>query len=68
MKKLPVRENTTHTYDCPYITHKTGTGVKYHPKVGSAFCKKCEYYKELTEDAQGTLYVMCKADETRKLE
>lgn len=67
MKKLPVRENTTHTCDCPYITHKTSHGVKYHPKVGSAFCKKCRHFKGLTETEDKT-YVMCKADETRLTE
>ena len=67
MKKLPVRENTTHTCDCPHITHKTDRGVKYHPKVGSAFCKKCHHFKGLTETDDKT-YVMCMADETRKLE
>lgn len=67
MKKLLVNKDATHTCDCPYITHKTAHGVKYHPKVGSAFCKKCAHFKGLTETDDKT-YVICMADEARKLE
>lgn len=67
MEKLLAKKDVPYFQDCPYITHKTDHGVKYHPKVGSAFCKKCHHFKGLTETDDKT-YVMCMADETRKLE
>jgi hypothetical protein len=65
MKKLLAKKGVFYITDCPYIIHKSGKGVKYHPKVGSAFCKKCQHFRDITEINEQA-YVMCVADEARR--